>query len=329
MPNNNLSRRILMAVGTSFGISTALPFTSALAQAYPEKPVTVVVPYAAGGGADTLARVIFGKLSEDFGQQFIIENRGGGGGTIGAGAVARADADGYTILYDATAFSINPALFARLPYDPAKDFQPVFLVGTLPLLLLVNPAVEARTVPEVIAIGKSSPEGLDWASAGKGSVQHLALEMFRAMADIPITHIPFKGGAPALTDLVGEHVKYYFSNTAASSSYVQAGSVRAIAHTGRDRLASFPGLLPVADTLPGFEAYEWNGVFVPAGTPPEVIQHLNTGLNAVVHDPAVMERLASLGVQTQPNSPAEFGAFVRSETEKWSKVVRGGNIEPS
>ncbi len=327
--STSLARRSLLALGASVALGTVSRSPLVRAQGnYPTKPVTVIVPYTAGGGADTLARILFGKLSETFGQQFVIENRGGGGGTIGTGAVARAAPDGYTILYDATAHSINPALLPKLPYDTAKAFEPVFLAGTLPLLLLVHPSVEARTVAEVIALAKSTPSGINWASAGNGSLQHLALELFRMMAGIAVTHVPYKGGAPALNDLVGGHVRFYFSNTAASSGFVKAGTVRAIAHTGQGRVDSFPELAPISDTLPGFEAYEWNGVFVPAGTPREVIERLNAGLNAALRDPAVVERMAQLSVQTRPNSPAEFGAFVRAETEKWGKVVREANIKP-
>jgi tripartite-type tricarboxylate transporter receptor subunit TctC len=319
----------LLALGASVALGAASRSQVVLAQGnYPTKPVTVIVPYTAGGGADTLARILFGKLSETFGQQFLIENRGGGGGTIGAGAVARAEPDGYTILYDATAHSINPALLPKLPYDRAKAFEPVFLAGTLPLLLLVHPSVEAKTAAEAIALAKSTPSGINWASAGNGSLQHLALELFSMMADIEVTHVPYKGGAPALNDLVGGHVRFYFSNTAASSSFVKAGTVRAIAHSGQGRIDSFPELDPISDTLPGFEAYEWNGVFVPTGTPHEVIERLNAGLNGALRDPAVVERMAQLSVQTRPNSPAEFGAFVRAETEKWGRVIREANIKP-
>jgi tripartite-type tricarboxylate transporter receptor subunit TctC len=213
-----VSRRGFLKLSIAAAGIAALPCNAGWAQSYPAKPVRVIVPYAAGGGADTLCRTVFGKLSEDFGQQFIVDNRGGAGGTIGAAAVAKSPADGYTILYDATAYSVNPSLLANLPYDPRKDFQPVFLVGVLPLLLLVHPSVNAKTVAEVIAIAKSTPEGINWASAGNGSLQHLALELFRSMADVKLNHGPYKGGAPALTDLTGGHIKFYFSNTAASSS---------------------------------------------------------------------------------------------------------------
>lgn len=323
-----MDRRTFLKIGAATGGIAAFGLEGAWAQpAYPSKPVRVIVPYAVGGGADNICRLLFGKLSEQLGQQFIIDNRAGGGGTIGATAVAKAPADGYTILYDATAFSVNPFLFPRLQYDARKDFQPVFLAGELPLLLLTNPTVKAANVADVIATAKNTPDGLDWASAGNGSIQHLALALFGKMAGIKLTHVPYKGGAPALTDLMAGHVKYYFSNTAAASNHVKSGAVRALAHTGKGRLANFPQLPPVSSTLPGFEAYEWNGVFVPNGTPQNIINVLNAGLNKVIQDPSVVERLAALSVQTRPNSPAEFSAFVNAEMDKWSKVVRESNIK--
>ena len=323
-----MDRRTFVKQLAALGGTAAFPLGRALAQAaYPTKPVRVIVPYTAGGGADTLCRTLFGKLSADFGQQFIVDNRGGGGGTIGAASAAKAPADGYTVLYDATAYAVNPSLFPHLPYDPRKDFQPVFQVGLLPLLLLVHPSVPAKNVAEVLAMAKADPAGLNWASAGNASVQHLALELLRMTAGVKLNHVPYKGGAPALNDLVGGHIKFYFSNTAASSGYVKAGSVRAIAHTGRGRLAAFPDLPPISDTLKGFEAYEWNGVFVPAGTPADVIARLNAGLNTALKSPSVAERLDSLSVLRRPNTPQEFGAFVNAEMAKWGKVVREANVK--
>jgi tripartite-type tricarboxylate transporter receptor subunit TctC len=287
----------------------------------------VVVPYAPGGGADTLARILFGELGPSFGQQFVIDNRGGGSGVIGASLIAKANPDGYAILHDATGFSINPSLYPKLPYDPVRDFQPVFLAAVVPNLLVVHPSVTAATVSDIIELAKASREGLNWGSSGNGSVQHMALELFRLNAGIRMNHIPYKSGAPALADLMGGQIKFYFSNAAASTNFVKAGSLRAIAHTGRGRLAALPNLPPVSDTLPGYEAYEWNGVFAPAGTPRAIIERLNTGLNTVIRLPSVVERLASLSVQTRPNTPAEFGKFVAGEMEKWGKVIRTANIK--
>jgi tripartite-type tricarboxylate transporter receptor subunit TctC len=304
-----------------------LACASAAAQTWPAKPVRVVVPYSAGGGADTVSRILFAKVAEDLGQAFVIENRAGGGGTIGPAVVAKAPADGYTILYHATAHSINPALVANLPYDTQNDFVAVFLAAQVPNLLVVYPPVPAKTVSDVIALAKSSPGGLDWASSGNGSVQHLALELFRVMAGVKLNHVPYKGGGPALNDMVGGHIKFFFSNASSSTPFVKSGQVRALAHTGRGRLAAFPDLPPVSDSVPGFEAYEWNGVFVPAGTPAPVVSRLNAALNDALREPKVAERLAALSVQAQPNSPAEFAAFFKSELDKWGRVIREANIQ--
>ena len=293
---------------------------------YPARPVRVIVPYPAGGGADTVSRILLAKLSDGLGQQFVIENRGGAGGTIGAAVAAKAERDGYTVLYDATAFSVNPSLYARLPYDTLNDFQPVFLASLVPNLLVVHPSVEAKTVEDVIAIAKAAPGGLDWASSGNGTVQHLSLELFRLRTGVKLNHIPYRGGGPALNDLIGGQVKFFFSNGAASIGHVQSGALRAIAHTGRGRLRTLPKIPAVAETLPGFEAYEWNGVFVPAGTPAPIVAKLNAGLNAVLRQQEVIDRLNALNVEFRENTPEDFRAFVKAEMQKWERVVREANI---
>jgi len=318
-------RRVLAGAAATL----AAPFlaTSALAQAWPTRAVRVIIPYPPAGGADTVGRIYFAKLSEALGQQFVIDNRGGAGGTIAEAAAAKADPDGYNILYDATAFSVNPFLYSKLPFDYVKDFQPVFLASLVPNLLVVNKDVPAKTVADVIALAKAAPDGLDFASSGNGTLQHLSLEMFRHMTGTRIHHIPYRGGGPALNDVIGGQVKFFFSNGSASIGQVEAGAVKAIAHTGRGRLRTLPDLPPVSDTIPGFEAYEWNGVFVPTGTPPDIIQKLNAGLNAMLKEPAVTDRLDKLNVDYRPNTPEEFRAFVAAEMEKWSRVVKAANIK--
>src|SRR5262245_53413588 len=294
--------------------------------AYPTRPVKVIVPYPPAGGADTVSRLLFQKLSDIWGQQFVIDNRGGAGGTIGEAAAAKADPDGYTILYDATAFSVNPSLYSKLPFDYAKDFQPVFLASLVPNLLIVHPSVPARTVPELIALAKNTPEGLDFASSGNGTLQHLCLEMFGHATGTRINHIPYRGGGLALNDLIGGQVKYFFSNGASSIGHVQSGVVRAIAHTGKGRLQNLPDVPAVLDTLAGFEAYEWNGVFAPTGTPQAVVARRNSGLNGARRRAAILARLQQLNVDFRQNTPQEFGAFVKAETERWGRVVRDANI---
>lgn len=242
-PARAAARSVALLLGLAVGAHAA---------PYPDHPVRVMVPYPPGGGADIVARILFAKLSDSFGQQFVIENRPGGSGAIAAGMVARAAPDGYTVLHDATAHSVNPSLYKSLPYDTLKDFAPVFLAVLVPNLLVVNNQVPVRTVADVIALAKAAgPGGLDWASSGNGTAQHLALELFRQMAGITLNHVPYRGGGPVLNDLISGQIKFYFSNATASTPFVQAGTIKAIAHTGIGRLASLPDLPPVADTLPG------------------------------------------------------------------------------
>lgn len=326
--NREATRRVALKVCAGAAAVPLLGMVAATAAEtdYPARPVRVIVPYPAGGGADTVSRILLAKLSDGLGQQFVIENRGGAGGTIGAAVAAKAERDGYTVLYDATAFSVNPSLYARLPYDTLNDFQPVFLASLVPNLLVVHPSVEAKTVEDVIAIAKAAPGGLDWASSGNGTVQHLSLELFRLRTGVKLNHIPYRGGGPALNDLIGGQVKFFFSNGAASIGHVQSGALRAIAHTGRGRLRTLPEIPAVAETLPGFEAYEWNGVFVPAGTPAPIVAKLNAGLNAVLRQQEVIDRLNALNVEFRENTPEEFRAFVKAEMQKWERVVREANI---
>ncbi len=325
---HGLTRRQILKASAALPLLGGIGTGTAAAQAdWPARPVKVIVPYPAGGGADTVSRILFARLSEAFGQQFVIDNRGGAGGTIGAAVAAKAERDGYTIMYDATAFSVNPSLYPRLPYDSVKDFQPVFLASLVPNLLIVHPSVTAKTVDDVIALAKAAPGGLDWASSGNGTVQHLSLEMFRLRTGVKLNHIPYRGGGPALNDVISGQVKFFFSNGAASIGHVQGGAVKAIAHTGRGRLGTLPDLPAVAETLPGFEAYEWNGVFVPTGTAPEIVRKLNAGLNATLRQREVIDRLTALNVDFRDNTPEDFRAFVAAEMEKWSKVVREGGIK--
>ena len=321
-------RRVLL--GSAAAVATPLLAIGSRASAqadYPNRPVRVIVPYPPGGGADTVSRILFLKLGEAYGQQFVIDNRGGAGGTIGAAAAAKADRDGYTILYDATAFSVNPSLYPRLPYDSVKDFEPVFLASLVPNILVVHPSVEAKTVSDVVALAKAASGGLDWASSGNGTVQHLSLELLKQRTGVTLNHIPYRGGGPALNDLIGGQVKFFFANGASVIGHVQGGKLKAIAHTGRGRLGTLPDLPAVAETFPGFEAYEWNGVFALTGTPPEIVRKLNAGLNATLRQPDVIARLQSLNVDFKENTPDEFRTFIAAEMEKWGRVVREANIK--
>jgi tripartite-type tricarboxylate transporter receptor subunit TctC len=322
MAGDDLTRRCVLAAMAGAALTGA-----ATAQtAWPDRPVRVMVPYPPAGGADTTARIIYAKLSEILGQQFAVENRGGAGGTIGEEVVAKAAPDGYTILHDATAFSVNGALYANLPFDYRKDFDPVFLVSLVPNILVVTPSVPVTTVADVIALAKAAPDGINMASSGNGTLQHLCLELFRLRTGLKINHVPYRGGGPALTDVMAGQVKFFFANGSAVVGLIGGGKVKAIAHTGKGRLASLPDIPPISDTLPGFEAYEWNGVFVPHGTPPAIVQKLNAGLNTALVSPQVAGRFKDLNIESRQNTPEEFRAYVDSQMELWSRVVKEANI---
>jgi tripartite-type tricarboxylate transporter receptor subunit TctC len=327
MSRAKLTRRTLLA-----GLAAA-PFAgpayaqAANSQAWPNRPVRVMVPYPPAGGADTTARIVYAKVGAILNQQFIIENRGGAGGTIGEAVVAKADPDGYTMLHDGTAFSVNSSLYPNLPFDYRKDFDPVILVSLVPNILVVTPSVPVKTVADVIAFAKAAPDGIDMASSGNGTLQHLSLEMFRHQTGVKISHVPYRGGGLALNDVIAGQVKFFFANGSSVVGLIQGGKVKAIAHTGKGRLNSLPDIPPVSDSLPGFEAYEWNGVFVPHGTPGAIVQKLNAAINEALRSPEVISRFEQLNVETRQNTPEEFRAFVSEQMERWSKVVKEANIK--
>jgi len=282
---------------------------------------------SAGRGADTTARILYAKLGTMLGQQFVIENRGGAGGTVGEGIVAKAAPDGYTILHDATAYSVNTELYSHLPFDYNRDFDPVALVALVPNILVVTPSVPVKTMADVIVYAKAAPGGVDMASSGNGTLQHLSLELFRFMTGIKVNHVPYRGGGLALTDVISGQVKFFFSNGSSCVGLIQSGQLKAIAHTGKGRLKSLPDVPPVSDTLPGFEAYEWNGVFVPHGTPPDIVQNLNGAINDAIGSDEVKQRFEQLNIETRQTTPDEFGSFVKAQMERWSKVVKEANIK--
>ena len=318
-----LTRRTVVA-----GLAAAPFATPALAQsAWPNRPVRVMVPYPPAGGADTTARIVYAKLSQILGQQFVIENRGGAGGTIGEAVIAKADPDGYFILHDATAFSVNAALYPSLPFDYGKDFEPVALISLVPNILVITPSVPINSVAELIAYAKAQPGGIEMASSGNGTLQHLSLEMFRFMTGTKVNHVPYRGGGVALTDVMSGQVKFFFSNGSSVVGLIKGGQIKAIAHTGKGRLASLPDIPPVSDTIPGFEAYEWNGLFVPHGTPADIVKKLNAAVNEALASAEVKERFAQLNVDSHATTPEEFRAFVKEQTERWGKVVKEANIK--
>jgi tripartite-type tricarboxylate transporter receptor subunit TctC len=321
--SGKVTRRTLLA-----GMAAASFAGKASAQAdWPNRPVRVMVPYPPAGGADTTARIVYAKLSQTLGQQFVVENRGGAGGTIGEAMVAKADPDGYSILHDGTAFSVNSSLYSNLSFDYNKDFDPAMLVSLVPNILVVTPELDVKTMADVIAYAKASPGGIEMASSGNGTLQHLSLEMFRFMTGTKVNHVPYRGGGIALTDVMAGQVKFFFANGSSVVGLIKGGKVKAIAHTGKGRLNSLPDIPPVSDTIPGFEAYEWNGVFVPHGTPAAIVKKLNGALNEAIASPEVKERFAQLNIESRANTSEEFRAFVKEQMERWGKVVKEANIK--
>jgi len=317
-----LTRRTLLA-----GLAAAPLAGRASAQAtYPDRPVRVLVPYPPAGGADTTARIVYAKVGQMLGQQFVIENRGGAGGTIGEAIVAKADPDGYFMLHDGTGFSVNGSLYPKLSFDYRKNFDAVALVSLVPNILVVTPSTPVNTLAEVIAYAKAQPDGITMASSGNGTLQHLSLEVFRAATGIKINHVPYRGGGVALTDVMAGQVKFFFANGSSVVGLIKGGKVKAICHTGKGRLNSLPDIPSAVDTLPALEAYEWNGVFVPHGTPPAIVTKLNASINQAIASPEVKDRFAQLNIETRPNTPVEFRAFVEDQMQHWGKVVKDANI---
>jgi tripartite-type tricarboxylate transporter receptor subunit TctC len=324
MATGNLTRRTLLA---ALAVAPLASRTSAQTTTWPDRPVRVIVPYPPAGGADTTPRILYAKLGEDLGQAFAIENRGGAGGTIGEEVVAKAAPDGGTILHDATAFSVNGSLYPNLPFDYRKDFTPVVLVGEVANILVGTPSLPVKTAADVIAYAKASPDGINMASSGNGTLQHLLLELFRERAGIKINHVPYRGGGLALTDVMAGQVQFFFANGSSAVGLIKGDKVKAIAHTGKNKLLSLPDLPAMSDTLPGFEGYDWNGVFVPHGTPPAVVQKLNAAANKALVSPQVTARFAELNVETHPTTPEQFGAYIESQMQLWSRVVKDANIK--
>jgi tripartite-type tricarboxylate transporter receptor subunit TctC len=304
---------------------------AAAAQDYPTRPITLVVPYAAGGGNDVMARIVAQKMSKSLGQQIVIENKGGAGGSIATRQVARAAPDGYTLGLGGTGtLAINPTLYPNVGYDPRKDFAPVGLIATSALVVLVHPGVEAKSIPELIALAKREPGRLNYASAGSGSGIHLGSELLAQMAGIKLTHIPYKGSSPALTDLLGGHVAIYLSSLPAAIALVKEGKVRALAVTGPARSPIFPDLPTVAEAaLPGYEAVLHYGIVAPAGTPQPIVDKLNAAMRAALAEPDVRERIVADGAEPLPTTPADYAADIDREETKWSAIVKmsGAKVE--
>lgn len=306
----------------------SLALAAAAAQAaYPDRPITIVVPYAPGGAADAVARLIATHMGPKLGTSVIVENRAGASGTIGASAVAKAPADGYTMLYDATPYSINPHLFPKMPYA-ANALQPLSLVLLAPNLLIVPANSPLKNVGDLIAKAKAQPGKINFASGGSGTVQRLASELFRQQLKLDMVHVPYKSGGPAIADVMGGQVDFMFSTVAASYSLVAGGKLRALAISAPERAKRLPDVPTVAETvIPGYEVYEWNGMFLPAGTPAPIAGKLQQAVVEVLKEDAVQQRLADIGARSVGSTPAEFASFLAKEDAKWGEVVRKGDIK--
>jgi tripartite-type tricarboxylate transporter receptor subunit TctC len=313
------SNRLVLAIA-----ALVLATAPAQAQDYPTRSITLVVPYAAGGGNDAMARIVAEHMSKTLGQQIVIENRGGAGGTIATRAVAKAAPDGYTLVLGGTGtLAVNPTLYSNVGYDPRKDFAPVGLIATSALVLLIHPGVEANSVPELIGLARKEPGKLNYASAGPGSGIHLAAELFASMAGVKLTHVPYKGSGPALNDLLGGHVQIYFSSLPPAVGMRAEGKVRALAVTGPQRSHVFPDLPTVAEAaLPDYEAVLHYGIAAPAGTPRPVVDKLNGALRAALASAETKSVLVASGADPMPSTPEEYAVDIDREETRWSRIVR-------
>jgi len=309
--------------------AAALPAVSrvAKAQAYPSRPVRIIVGFAAGGPADLVARLIAQRLSERLGQPFVVENRTGAATNIATEAVVRAAPDGYMLLFVTATNAINTTLYEKLSFNLSRDVAPVASLIRAPSVLEVNPSVPAKTVPEFIAYAKANPGKLTMASSGIGTPSHVFGELFKVMTGVNLMHVPYRGAAPAASDLLAGQVQVFFDPMANSIAYIKAGKVRALAITSATRSEALPDVPTVSEFVPGYEASFWFGVGAPKATPDEIVDKLNKEVNAALDDPKMKARLLDLGGTPKPMTPADFGKFIADETEKWGKVIRAANIK--
>jgi tripartite-type tricarboxylate transporter receptor subunit TctC len=322
MQSGGLARLIGLALIAAAGAGPARALD------YPTRPVHWIVGYPAGGTTDILARLVGQYLSERLGQQFVIDNRSGAGNNIGTEAVVNAAPDGYTLLLVNPANGINATLYEKLPFNFIRDIAPVAGIIRVPNVMEVNPAVPAKTVAEFIAYAKANPGKVNMASSGNGTSVHVSGELFKMMSGVNMLHVPYRGAAPALTDLMGGQVQVIFDNLPSSIEYIRAGKLRALAVTTTTRSEALPGVPTVAETVPGYEASAWFGLGAPKGTPPEVVDKLNAAVNAGLADPKLKARLVDLGGAMLVGSPADFGKLIAEETEKWAKVVKFSGARP-
>jgi tripartite-type tricarboxylate transporter receptor subunit TctC len=322
-----LPRRTFLHLAAGAAALPALP-RIVRAQSYPSRPVKLIVSFAAGGPTDILARLTAQWLSERLGQQFVVENRPGGGGNIGAEAVVRSAPDGYTLLMMDATPTVNATLYDKLNFDVIRDIAAVAAVAEQPQMMIVHPSVSAKTVPEFVAYAKANAGKINMASAGTGTPPHMAGELFKLTAGIDLLHVPYRGTGAAYADLLGGRVQVAFFGPVSAMEHVKSGTLRALAVTGGKRLGDLPDIPAVAEFLPGYEAYSWFGVAAPKNTPTEIVRKLNQEINAGLVDPKIKSRIAELGAVTLPGSSGDFGKHIAAETEKWGRVVRAANIKP-
>jgi tripartite-type tricarboxylate transporter receptor subunit TctC len=315
----------------AFVAALAIPLlvaTSSTAQSYPAKTVRLVVPFAPGGSTDIIGRTVAQKLTELWGQTVIVDNRPGGSTVIGTDIVAKSAPDGHTLLVTPAPFTIVPSLLAKLPYDPGKDFEPITLINTTPLVVVVHPGVPARSVKELIALARAKPGSLNYGSSGSGGSNHLAGELFNAMAGVKTVHIPYKGNAPALTDLLGGHVDLVYNGLTSALPFIKAGKLRALAVTSLARAGALPELPTLDESgLKGFQAVAWNGLTAPARTSKDIVARVNADVVKIMKSPELVERLKSEGSDPVGSTPEQYAAFLREEIVKWAKVIKLANIK--
>jgi len=301
---------------------------AARAQTYPDRPIRLIVPYAAGGGTDVFARTISTRMGQELGQPLVVENRPGAGTIIGAETVARAEPDGYTLLLgDSGTYSVNPSLYKKLPYDPVKDFTPVTLTARFALALVVHPSMPAKTVQEFVDLVRAHPGKYDFASPGAGSPHHLAMEMFRQKAHLQLTHVPYKGNGPALQDLLAGRIPCMFLDLVTIRQHVENGRLRVLAVASTQRLEQLPGVPTIGESVsPGFEAWAWQGLAAPARTPPAVVARINAAYARTVADPDIKRRLHDMSLDLTPGTAEQMAAHVKSEIVKWAAIVKEANI---
>lgn len=317
------TRRLALATLVTAAAAACLPL-SASAEDFPSRPITIIVPFSAGGTTDILARVVGQALGAELGQSVVVDNRPGAGGNVGASIAAKSPADGYKLFMGTVGtHAINASLYKTLPFDPIKDFAPLTRVANVPNLLVANPAQPFKTVPELIAYAKANPGKLNFGSSGSGTSIHLSGELFKTMTGIDMVHVPYKGSAPAVNDLLGNQIAIMFDNMPSAIPHVRAGKLRAIAVTTAKRSPELPDVPTVAEAgVPGFEATSWFGLFAPAGTPAPIVTRLNTALVKVLQQPEVVKQISAQGGEVVAETPEQFAAFIKTEGVKWGKVVK-------